>query len=142
MRGECGLRQKRNESGIRDMNRGARLSTRITAGLVAAFFLVLLWPNAGAFAQLSTTPREETWVTNGGVNAIVTTPTTTYIGGEFTYVGPCTGSFVPIDAGTGAAVGVFRAGSAADTGAADAAMRRARTGRARRSGGVIGNRSP
>ena len=47
------------------------------------------------------TPREETWVTDGSVYAIATTPTTTYIGGDFGYVGPYTGSGVPFDATTG-----------------------------------------
>ena len=89
------------------MNHSERLSTRIATGLAAVLFLAIAWLNAGAFAQTSSTPREETWVTNGAVNAIVTTPTTTYIGGEFTYVGPCTGNGVPIDTGTGAAVGVY-----------------------------------
>ncbi len=89
------------------MIRKQSVSTRIAAGLAAALFLVLLWPNEGAFAGPSNTPREDTWVTNGWVDAIVTTPVTTYIGGIFTYVGPCTGHGVPVDAGTGAPVGVY-----------------------------------
>ncbi|MBU1942175.1 MAG: PQQ-like beta-propeller repeat protein [Actinobacteria bacterium] len=40
-------------------------------------------------------------MTDGIVRAIVTTPDTTYIGGDFNYVGPNTGSGVFIDASTG-----------------------------------------
>ncbi len=62
--------------------------------------------SAEAWAQ-SSIPREETWVTDGMVETIVTTPTTVYIGGRFTYVGPCTGSGVPLDATTGQPTAVF-----------------------------------
>jgi len=44
------------------------------------------------------------WVTNGSVDAIATSGNTIYIGGSFTRVGPNTGSFVGIDAGSGAPV--------------------------------------
>jgi len=63
----------------------------------------------GARAQ-SSTPREETWITNGAVRAVVRTTDTVYIGGWFTYVGPATGGggqtrnhIAAIDAATGAA---------------------------------------
>jgi len=55
----------------------------------------------------SSTPREETCVTDGAVWAIARTANTVYIGGDFTYVGPYTGGFVPISAATGRAVAVF-----------------------------------
>ena len=45
---------------------------------------------SSALAQ-SNTPRAETWVTNGPIRAIATTPTTVYIGGQFTEVGPVGG---------------------------------------------------
>ena len=52
------------------------------------------------YAQ-SNVPRESAWVPNGAVHAIVTTPTATYIGGEFTYIGPSTGSGLPLARSTG-----------------------------------------
>ncbi|HUW59722.1 MAG TPA: hypothetical protein VMZ06_01850 [Candidatus Bathyarchaeia archaeon] len=68
--------------------------------LIAPAFLAAL----PALAQ-SNTPREETWVTNGPVLAIATTPTTIYIGGAFTWVGPV--------GGTPGVDGVYRNGIAA-----------------------------
>jgi len=41
------------------------------------------------------------WVTNGEVRAIVSHEGTTYVGGNFTQVGPATGSAVPVDASSG-----------------------------------------
>jgi hypothetical protein len=67
---------------------------------------VFLFAPTFARAQ-SSTPREETWVTNGKVSAIVRTANTVYIGGEFTYVGPCTGYGVPLDATTGRPAATF-----------------------------------
>ena len=67
---------------------------------------VFLFAPPFARAQ-SSTPREETWVTNGKVSAIVRTANSVYIGGEFTYVGPCTGYGVPLDATTGRPAATF-----------------------------------
>lgn len=50
---------------------------------------------------LSETPRQDFWVTDGPVLAMVATNDTLYIGGEFTYVGPPTGHGVPVDLATG-----------------------------------------
>jgi len=74
--------------------------------------VVLAWGALGLFAPggargQSSMPREETCVTNGPVLAIARTASTVYIGGEFSYVGPYTGGFVPISASTGQPVGVF-----------------------------------
>ena len=57
-------------------------------------------------APPSDTCKQETWITNGTVNAIVAAGDKVYIGGSFTQVGPYTGDGVPIDA-SGAAVAVF-----------------------------------
>jgi len=47
--------------------------------------------------------REDLWDTNDHVRSIVQTPDAIYIGGNFTQVGPATGSAVAIDLTTGAA---------------------------------------
>jgi hypothetical protein len=61
----------------------------------------------GAFAELSSTPCEETWGIDRKVLAIATTPTTTYIGEDSTCLGPNTSFDVPIDARTGAPVATY-----------------------------------
>ncbi|MCX7001523.1 MAG: hypothetical protein NT106_14705, partial [Candidatus Sumerlaeota bacterium] len=73
----------------------------VTLVLVIAVMALAALNVPGARAQ-SSVPREETWVTNGPVNAIVRTPDKVYIGGEFTHVGPVTGGGVPLDVTTGA----------------------------------------
>ena len=51
----------------------------------------------------SSTPDQQPWVTNGTVDAIATAPDgTTYIGGDFSYVGPNTGGAAALDATSGA----------------------------------------
>ncbi len=47
------------------------------------------------------------WVTNGAVNAIVSDAGTIYIGGQFSRVGPATGSGVPLHATSGAPIAGF-----------------------------------
>jgi len=78
----------------------------LASHLCAVAVFVFLLASTLARAQ-SSTPREETWVTNGTVRAIVRTTDTVYIGGAFTYVGPCTGSGVPLDATTGLPLATF-----------------------------------
>ena len=76
---------------------GSIMKSRIHGVLMSVMAAALMWSAMGgerARAQ-SSTPREETWVTNGTVNAIVQTSDTLYIGGSFTYVGPVTGNGVP-----------------------------------------------
>jgi len=59
------------------------------------------WPPAAAGAP-SSTPDEQVWVTNGPVYATAIAPDgTTYIGGDFTYVAPNTGSGAALDATSG-----------------------------------------
>ena len=70
---------------------------------LAMIFLAGLLAHAGAYGQ-DETPVEATWVTNGSVEAIAQTPSTLYIGGAFTYVGPFTGMGVPLDRSSAAAV--------------------------------------
>ncbi|HUW60113.1 MAG TPA: hypothetical protein VMZ06_03825, partial [Candidatus Bathyarchaeia archaeon] len=76
-----------------------------STALMAATLLALLLPSP-ILAQ-SSIPREDTWITDRGVYAIATTPTTTYIGGQFHYIGPITGAGVPIDTTTGQPAGAF-----------------------------------
>ena len=48
--------------------------------------------------------RDNLWITDGPVYAVAPTDSVIYLGGDFTRVGPATGSAVAIDAGTGAAI--------------------------------------
>jgi hypothetical protein len=64
--------------------------------------IVLLTSHAALCVVLSSTPREETWVTNGEVSTIVKDGDKVYLGGKFTYVGPKTGcGGVVLDTATG-----------------------------------------
>ena len=75
-----------------------------------SFSLVLLlafWLTPAFSATLSSTPSDKGWVTNGEVKAIATDGTSTYIGGTFSYVGPYTGTAVPLSASTGYAPSRF-----------------------------------
>ena len=77
----------------------------VRTGLVAIGLLAAL-AALPAFAQ-SSIPDPDAWVTNGWVYAIARSADTTYIGGEFTYVGQYTGNGVPIDAASGTPVSVY-----------------------------------
>jgi hypothetical protein len=73
----------------------------VSAGLVSAGLVSQPVPVAAA-----TTPPEirmDTWVTDGIVHSVVQSGNTIYLGGDFSYVGPTTGSFAQLDAATGAA---------------------------------------
>jgi trimeric autotransporter adhesin len=59
-------------------------------------------------ARQNETPRANTWVIDGpssapAIDAVAFASDATYIGGDFTYVGPPTGAFAALDATTGAA---------------------------------------
>ncbi len=56
---------------------------------------------------LSITRDQKTWTTNGTVYTIVRSRDKVYIGGDFTRVGPYTGSGVPISSSTGTTVPAF-----------------------------------
>jgi len=87
------------------LTRNARNAAR---SLLLSFAVMLLaLAAAPLWAQLSNTPREATWETNGAVRAIVVNGPTTYIGGDFSYVGPNTGTGVPINTTTGVAIASF-----------------------------------
>ncbi|GIW08588.1 MAG: hypothetical protein KatS3mg060_3393 [Dehalococcoidia bacterium] len=63
--------------------------------------LPLLHPATRSTATPSDTPAT-TWITDGPVYAVLRSGTTVYLGGDFTYVGPPTGSFVALDPTSGA----------------------------------------
>src|ERR1035437_3613036 len=66
------------------------------------FFAFLFFQITPVFADIPSTPNENTWVTNGTVFTMTTgADGTVYLGGNFTQVGPNTGSAVPVDTTTG-----------------------------------------
>ncbi len=67
-------------------NTAFRNSAIILLALLAA--LSAVGPGATAFAAPSSAPHSQTWMTDSGVHSIVATPTTVYIGGEFTNLYP------------------------------------------------------
>ena len=84
---------------------GATLLTLLSAGAAGADPPVVpspTWVVSGAVETLSVPGH-----TSGraSVQTIATSGSTAYIGGDFTYVGPDTGSFVALDEGSGLAVG-------------------------------------
>ena len=72
-------------------------------GLVSLVGLILCFSAQASLSAIPDTPDTNAWITDGPVYAIVTDPVNqiTYIGGEFTQVGPRTGYGVPINASTG-----------------------------------------
>jgi hypothetical protein len=68
-------------------------SRRRLTGLVTAVALLLAAPAAHAFSDA---PDAGAWITNGTVRAIAEHGDTTYIGGDFTYVGPRVGSAIAL----------------------------------------------
>src|SRR6185503_9090410 len=69
--------------------------------VIAGMAVAVLLGSAGI--GLAQTVDTTLWVTNGQVNAVVSNGGTIYIGGDFSRVGPATGSGVALDAGSGAA---------------------------------------
>ena len=57
--------------------------------------------STGHTDPVSSDPNENTWIVDGAVRVVVTTGTTTYIGGDFTNVGPNTGQGVSFVRSTG-----------------------------------------
>jgi hypothetical protein len=90
--------------------RSARRATGTALATLLAILLIFLpvLPVRPAQAQEpSETPLPELWFTNGSVEAMVRVDNTLYLGGGFTYVGPFTGSGVPLDANSGEALLTF-----------------------------------
>ncbi len=68
---------------------------------IAALFITLQMSVIHAFAQ-PITPKNGTWITNGTVSAVAYSNGLIYLGGDFTYVGPNTGSGAALSTTTGA----------------------------------------
>src|SRR5262249_53335817 len=69
----------------------------------ARWFVITLVLSGSALAQ---TPKTDFWETNESTNAGAIVGNTLYIGGDFSYVGPHTGSFATLDAMNGSAAGI------------------------------------
>ncbi len=69
--------------------------------LISGILLLQISAMPAPAQEISNTPNESAFVTNGGVSAMVTDGTTTYIGGTFSQVGPFVGCGVPIDETSG-----------------------------------------
>ena len=74
-------------------------SPRSIVALLSLLLTVLLAPARSTTA--AATVRADLWVANGRVFSVAVAGQTLYLGGEFTQVGPATGSFVGVDATTG-----------------------------------------
>src|SRR5262245_26641023 len=71
-------------------------------GLAAAAAVVLMLALGGAASSYAPQPLP-TWVVSGGtVEAVAVSDTTAYLGGDFGYMGPETGSAVSLDSTSGA----------------------------------------
>lgn len=75
--------------------------------LLAVLTATLAATGTARAMTLSPTPREKTWTTDGCVYSIARTTDTIYIGGHFSYVGPFTGTGVPLDTATGKPASAF-----------------------------------
>jgi hypothetical protein len=69
----------------------------VSVFIFSSFFILNLSKFAYAIT-ISNTPNESTWITNGPILAIVSSTSTVYLGGNFTFVGPYTGNGAPISA--------------------------------------------
>src|SRR5262245_56478377 len=78
-----------------------------TLRLVVQLSLALALTITSSRATWAQAVDPSTWVTNGSVWALHSHSGTLYVGGEFTLVGPATGSAVLVNAATGANSGLF-----------------------------------
>ena len=75
--------------------------------LIFALLLALAVAGGTRAQAQSSAPNEETYITNGRVNAIALTADRVFLGGAFSRVGAYTGGGVPLSAATGKPAGVF-----------------------------------
>ena len=84
------------------MNAPRRCPTpRSAVGPLLALALLLSSLALPARTQAAGGVNTSLWVANGNVIDVALSGTTLYIGGAFTYVGPLTGGFAALDAGSG-----------------------------------------
>ncbi len=105
----------------RNLHPLARRKTRASLCLGTAAIVVLLAALTAQAAQALSTRPARTFVTNGPVDAVLPTAGATYIGGNFTRVGPRTGPGAGIDSSTGKSTGLADIAGGALTVAAVAA---------------------
>ena len=93
---------------LRDASLCDRRDVRLAVGVVAAVLVALsLVSVARAGAAVVSSRPLPTWETNGSGRAVTRVGTHVYIGGDFSYVGPYTGSGVPLSDASGRPVARF-----------------------------------
>ena len=78
------------------------LFVRVFALLIAA----MVFPSS-AWSALSSIATTSTWIADGSIYSTVDVGATTYIGGNFTRLGPVTGGGAPVDSSSGAIAATF-----------------------------------
>src|SRR6266542_4485150 len=74
-----------------------------TAVFPIIFFHCFISLHQSAWSQLSTVPRDDFWITDGEVNALLVTNGLVYIGGNFQNVGPQRAFGVEVNGNSGVA---------------------------------------
>jgi hypothetical protein len=110
------VRRRRNVVNIPHNHRSLFVSPLLRKPAIALLSLAMLLVMAGLFliagipeaqAAPSSSFDRNLWIANNTVNCVLPVGDTTYIGGDFTYVGPNTGHGVPLDVSTGKPVANF-----------------------------------
>jgi len=78
----------------------------VVEGGLLLLLTVIAMGSSSAFGQ-SSIPDPDAWVTNGDVHAIAHSGGITYLGGDFSHIGPLTWSWVPLDITSGQLSGSY-----------------------------------